>query len=76
MKSKEKILFSKYTNFDEIVIEKASSLGMALIGGTAIEVWGNYYGLEALRPRSINDLDFISASKEAVTFPICRTVPS
>ena len=67
MKSREKILFSKYTNFDEIVIDKVSSLGMALIGGTAIEVWGNYYGFGVLRPRSINDLDFISASKEART---------
>ncbi|MBE6334240.1 MAG: hypothetical protein E7071_05385 [Bacteroidales bacterium] len=55
-----KIAYSKYSDFDDKVIYKASELGLPLIGGTALEVWANYYNVPGVRKRSNNDLDFIS----------------
>lgn len=55
-----KIACSKYSDFDDKVIYKASELGLPLIGGTALEVWANYFNVPGARKRSNNDLDFIS----------------
>ena len=56
----KKIACSKYSDLDDRVIHKASELGLPLIGGTALEVWANYYNVSGVRKRSDNDLDFIS----------------
>lgn len=57
-----KIQCTKYSDLDDLVIYKASALGLPLIGGTALEVLSSYYGAPGVRKRSDNDLDFISGS--------------
>lgn len=59
-----KISCSKYSDLDDMVINKATDLGLPLIGGTALEVWANHYGTPGVRKRSDNDLDFISSDGE------------
>lgn len=51
---------SRYSEFDDMIIEKASKLGLPLIGGTALEILGAHYNKQGFRKRSDNDLDFIS----------------
>ena len=55
-----KIQCSKYSNLDDKVISKATSLGLPLIGGTALEIWASHYNHPGVRKRSDNDLDFIA----------------
>lgn len=63
---KNKIKCSYYSDLDESVIEKASSLGMPLIGGTALELIANFYNASGVRKRSNNDLDFLSKSRKEI----------
>lgn len=53
-------MFDIYSSLDMPVVRQATFYGFALIGGTAVEHWANYYDVEKRRNRSINDLDFIS----------------
>lgn len=62
----KKIAYTKYSDVDELVINKASEMGMPLIGGTALEVLGNYYHRSGFRKRSFNDLDFLGTNAESV----------
>lgn len=62
-----KIACSKYSDLDSLVINKASELGLPLIGGTALEVWANFYNVPGVRKRSDNDLDFISDDLEQIS---------
>lgn len=55
-----RIACSKYSDLDDLVIAKASELGLPLIGGTALELLSNYYNVQGVRKRSDNDLDFLS----------------
>lgn len=64
--SKQKIKCSYYSDLDEQVIEKATELGMPLIGGTALEILANHYGTSGVRKRSNNDLDFLSDDKAKI----------
>lgn len=57
--------FTKYSPYDELIILKASALGMPLIGGTALEVLDGAYGKSGVRKRSDNDLDFTTNSDKA-----------
>ena len=66
IKGLSKIQYSKYSDLDDLVIYKASALGLPLIGGTALEVLSSYYGTPGVRKRSDNDLDFISGSKSTI----------
>ncbi|MFA6831897.1 MAG: hypothetical protein WCR36_06470 [Bacteroidaceae bacterium] len=61
-----RIACTHYNDADEKVILKASSLGMPLIGGTALEVLADYYHVPCIRKRSENDLDFSSTSEVAI----------
>ena len=54
------IACSKYSDLDDLVINKASELNLPLIGGTALEIWASYFGRDDVRKRSDNDLDFIT----------------
>lgn len=60
-----KINYSQYSIYDEQVILKASSLGMPLIGGTALEVLASVFNKSDVRKRSDNDLDFATNSEQA-----------
>lgn len=61
-----KIQCSKYSDLDDMVITKASELGMPLIGGTALEIIANYYNVPGVRIRSNNDLDFLCADSSLI----------
>lgn len=54
-----RIVCSKYSDLDELVIQKASSLNLPLTGGTALEVWADYFNRTDVRKRSDNDIDII-----------------
>lgn len=56
----KKIQCSRYSDLDDLVIEEASKLGLPLIGGTAMEIWSSELGVEGVRKRSDNDLDFVT----------------
>ena len=56
------IACSKYSEFDDLIITKASDMGLPLIGGTALEILSDYYKQPNVRSRSENDLDFITNS--------------
>ena len=56
--SKETKLFTVYSDVDSDIIREASKIDLYLIGGTAIEIWMNHFGLSANRKRSDNDFDF------------------
>ena len=60
-----KIAYTQYSIFDEKIIQKASSLSMPLIGGTALEVLATAFKKADVRKRSDNDLDFITDSELA-----------
>lgn len=51
-------LFEAYTETDHLIAKDISRLNAYLIGGTAIDVWCEYFGLKKARHRSNNDLDF------------------
>lgn len=57
------IQYSRYSDLDDKVILKASSLGMPLIGGTALEFLAYHTNHISGRVRSDNDLDFITNSE-------------
>lgn len=59
---KTKICCSRYSDLDDKVIEYATSLGLPLIGGTALEIWASATNTPGVRKRSDNDLDFIALS--------------
>lgn len=58
-----KIQCSRYSDLDDIVIAKASEMGLPLIGGTALEIWAGETGHFGVRTRSQNDLDFIASDE-------------
>lgn len=58
--SLSRVQCSRYSDLDDKIIAKASSLGIPLIGGTALEVLASYYGVSGVRKRSNNDLDFLT----------------
>lgn len=58
--SLSRIQCSRYSDLDDKIISKASSLGFPLIGGTALEILADYYSVDGVRKRSNNDLDFLS----------------
>lgn len=58
--SRKRIQCSRYSDLDDKIISKASSLGFPLIGGTALEILADYYSVDGVRKRSNNDLDFLS----------------
>lgn len=67
MKLINRKLFTKYSKFDSDIINKASSCGLPIIGGTAIEIWLTHYNLKGWRSRSQNDLDFIADMTKSST---------
>ena len=54
------MLYTVYSEFDDLIIRQASQLGLPLIGGTALEVLSYYFQYPCHRIRSDNDLDFIA----------------
>ena len=56
----KRIACSHYSDMDDLVINKATEIGLPLIGGTALEVLSNYYKVPGVRKRSDNDLDFLA----------------
>ena len=62
-----RIACSKYSDLDDLVLNQASKSGLPLIGGTALEVWANYYSIPGVRKRSDNDLDFISSDLSQIS---------
>lgn len=54
---------SRYSDLDDQVIAKMTEIGIPLIGGTALEVLGHYYGKKGFRKRSDNDIDGLTTSK-------------
>lgn len=64
-----RIACSKYSDLDDLVIKKASSLQLPLTGGTALEVWAAYFNRSDVRKRSDNDIDIVRLRDyEALTF--------
>ena len=57
---------SRYSDFDEQIISQASTLGLPLIGGTALELLGAHFNKSGFRKRSDNDLDFASNDKSVI----------
>lgn len=55
----QEIRFTRYSEFDDIIIANAPRLGLPLIGGTALEILADYFMIPDVRKRSDNDLDFI-----------------
>lgn len=51
-------LFSKYSEFDDLIVDSATENGIPLYGGTGLQYWCNYLGIKFYRERSVNDLDF------------------
>lgn len=68
--------FTVYSRLDVPTIVTATKLKLPLIGGTALEMWANYYNIPTSCPRSENDIDFISDSdgKTAALVDWVRTV--
>lgn len=56
---------SRYADVDDKVVHKATSFGLPLIGGTALELWAKATSTPGVRKRSDNDLDFISNGDDA-----------
>lgn len=56
----KKAVFEKYTEHDINIAREAYGYNLYLIGGTAIDLWCNYFGISSWRSRSNNDLDFWS----------------
>lgn len=52
--SLSRVQCSRYSDLDDKIIAKASSLGIPLIGGTALEVLASHYGVSGVRKRSNN----------------------
>lgn len=55
---KRTCLFTKYSEFDDLVVDSATENGIPLYGGTGLQYWCNYLGIKFYRERSVNDLDF------------------
>lgn len=58
-------LFDIYSSLDTSIVSHARHCGFALTGGTAVQVLARYYDVKERRARSINDLDFITAGRNA-----------
>lgn len=58
-------LFDIYSSLDTSIVSQARHCGFALTGGTAVQVLARYYDVKERRARSINDLDFITAGRNA-----------
>ena len=56
----KKQLFESYTTIDEPIVRLASNYQLYLIGGTAIDMLCQHYGISNNRSRSNNDIDFLS----------------
>lgn len=56
----KKQLFESYTTIDEPIVRLASNYQLYLIGGTAIDMLCQHYGVSNNRSRSNNDIDFLS----------------
>lgn len=52
-------LFEAYTAADHKIVKAMNDFGLALIGGTALDLYCRTYNVKMSRNRSKNDLDFI-----------------
>lgn len=57
-------LFEAYTAADQKIVQAMSRFGLALIGGTALDVYCRTYNVKMNRNRSKNDLDFITPANK------------
>lgn len=65
-KHKSMQLFEAYTTVDQKIVKAMNGFGLALIGGTALDVYCRTYGVKMSRNRSKNDLDFIAPAHKKI----------
>lgn len=59
-------LFEAYTAADQKIVQAMNRFGLALIGGTALDVYCRTYNVKMSRNRSKNDLDFIAPARKKI----------
>ena len=55
-------IFDSYSSLDVPIVRAASRNGLALLGGTAVQLLARKYNVKERRSRSINDLDFLTSA--------------